>query len=326
MRVAYKECIYVHKVWVIREGFMAQYLVLDIGGTFIKYAIMDGEGQFIEQGKVPAVTDSEEGTLGALADVREAVAAYDYEGVAISMPGRIDTAKGIAHTGGAFQWVHNYPAAEKYGAVFGKPCTVANDGKCAASAENWIGALSDVNSGAVLVLGTGIGGGIVINKQVWMGATGGAGELSAFITNHEGVKNGLGWGNIGIMWAAHISAGSITGKYAALKGLDHADGIMLFDAYDAGDPIAKDVLKVFGEEAAAGICSLQSVLDLERYAIGGGISARPETTQIIKDAVDALFDPYVEFLPYGKPEIVTCKFGNEANLIGALAFHLGKNK
>ena len=326
MRVAYKECIYVHKVWVIREGFMAQYLVLDIGGTFIKYAIMDGEGQFIEQGKVPAVTDSEEGTLGALADVREAVAAYDYEGVAISMPGRIDTAKGIAHTGGAFQWVHNYPAAEKYGAVFGKPCTVANDGKCAASAENWIGALSDVNSGAVLVLGTGIGGGIVINKQVWMGATGGAGELSAFITDHEGVKNGLGWGNIGIMWAAHISAGSITGKYAALKGLDHADGIMLFDAYDAGDPIAKDVLKVFGEEAAAGICSLQSVLDLERYAIGGGISARPETTQIIKDAVDALFDPYVEFLPYGKPEIVTCKFGNEANLIGALAFHLGKNK
>ena len=305
---------------------MAQYLVLDIGGTFIKYAIMDDEGQFIEQGKVPAVTDSEEGTLGALADVREAVAAYDYEGVAISMPGRIDTAKGIAHTGGAFQWVHDYPAAEKYGAVFGKPCTVANDGKCAASAENWIGALSDVNSGAVLVLGTGIGGGIVINKQVWMGVTGGAGELSAFITDHEGVKNGLGWGNIGIMWAAHISAGSITGKYAALKGLDHADGIMLFDAYDAGDPIAKDVLKVFGEEAAAGICSLQSVLDLERYAIGGGISARPETTQIIKDAVDALFDPYLDFLPYGKPEIVTCKFGNEANLIGALAFHLGQEK
>ena len=305
---------------------MAQYLVLDIGGTFIKYAIMDDEGQFIEQGKVPAVTDSEEGTLGALADVREAVAAYDYEGVAISMPGRIDTAKGIAHTGGAFQWVHDYPAAEKYGAVFGKPCTVANDGKCAASAENWIGALSDVNSGAVLVLGTGIGGGIVINKQVWMGATGGAGELSAFITDHEGVKNGLGWGNIGIMWAAHISAGSITGKYAALKGLDHADGIMLFDAYDAGDPIAKDVLKVFGEEAAAGICSLQSVLDLERYAIGGGISARPETTQIIKDAVDALFDPYLDFLPYGKPEIVTCKFGNEANLIGALAFHLDQKK
>ena len=305
---------------------MAQYLVLDIGGTFIKYAIMDDEAQFVEQGKVPAVTNSEEGTLGALAAVRDAVSGFDYEGVAISMPGRIDTAAGIAHTGGAFQWVQDYPAAEKYGAVFGKPCTIANDGKCAASAENWIGALADVNSGAVLVLGTGIGGGIVINNEVWMGATGGAGELSAFITDHEGVKNGLGWGNIGIMWAAHISAGSITGKYGAIKGIEKADGIMLFDAYEAGDPVAADVLKTFGEEAAAGICSLQSVLDLERYAIGGGISARPETTQIIKDAVDALFDPYVDFLPYGKPEIVTCKFGNEANLIGALAFHLQQHK
>ena len=301
---------------------MAQYLVLDIGGTFIKYAIMDDKAQFIEQGKVPSGTHTEQETLDSLALVRDAVADYDYEGVAISMPGRIDTDKGIAHTGGAYQWLHDYPAAEKYGAIFGKPCTIANDGKCAASAENWIGALSDVNSGAVLVLGTGIGGGIVINRQVWMGATGGAGELSAFITDHEGVKNGLGWGNIGIMWAAHISAGSITGKYGAIKGIEKADGIMLFDAYDAGDPVAVDVLKTFGEEAAAGIASLQSVLDLESYAIGGGISARPETTQIIKDAVDALFDPYVDFLPYGKPEIVTCKFGNEANLIGALAFHL----
>ena len=305
---------------------MAQYLVLDIGGTFIKYAIMDDKAQFVEQSKVPAVTSSEEGTLGALADVRDAVAGFDYEGVAISMPGRIDTAKGIAHTGGAFTWISNYPAAEKYGAVFGKPCTIANDGKCAASAENWIGALADVNSGAVLVLGTGIGGGIVINNEVWMGATGGAGELSAFITDHEGVKNGLGWGNIGIMWAAHIAASAITGKYGAIKGIEKADGIMLFDAYEAGDPIAQDVLKTFGEEAAAGIASLQSVLDVQRYAIGGGISARPETTQIIKDAVDALFDPYADFLPYGKPEIVTCKFGNEANLIGALAFFLQQHK
>ncbi len=301
---------------------MAQYLVLDIGGTFIKYAIMDGEAKFLTQGKVPAVTDSEKGTLGALADVREAVIDYGYEGVAISMPGRIDTLRGIAHTGGAFQWVHDYPAAEKYGAVFGMPCTIANDGKCAASAENWIGSLASVNSGAVLVLGTGIGGGIVINNRVWMGATGGAGELSAFLVDHSGAKNGLGWDNIGIMWASHIAASALTGKYAKMKGLEHADGIMLFDAYEAGDEVAASVLKTFGEEAAAGICALQAVLDLERYAIGGGISARPETTQIIKDAVDELFDPYVDFLPYGKPEIVTCKFGNEANLIGALAFHL----
>ena len=70
-----------------------------------------------------------------------------------------------------------------------------------------------------------------------------------------------------------------------------------------------------------GIYGIQSVLDLPRYAIGGGISARPETTTVIRDAVDKLFAEQM-MCPFGKPEVVTCKFGNEANLIGALAFHL----
>ena len=247
---------------------MAQYLVLDIGGTFIKYAIMDGSANFIEQGKVPAKTGSEQEMLASLADVREAVASFDYEGVAISMPGRIDTARGWAHTGGAFVWLSEYPAAEKYGAIFGKPCTIANDGKCAALAESWTGALADVDSGAVIVLGTGIGGGIVLNGKVWMGCSGGAGELSWLVTDYLLLSDED---------AAHVS------------------------------PV--------------GIYGIQSVLDLPRYAIGGGISARPETTTLIREGVDRIF-ALRKGLPFSKPEIVTCKFGNEANLIGALAFHL----
>ena len=297
------------------------YLALDIGGTFIKYALMDREGRFLKQGKVAAKTSSETDTLASLEAVHDMVG-EDFVGVAISMPGRIDTAAGIAHTGGAFRWVLNYPAAKRYGAVFGKPATIANDGKCAAYAESWLGALSDVDSGAVIVLGTGIGGGIVLNKKVWMGATGGAGELSAFLTSFDAAKRGIGFGNIDALWAGRVAASAITSRYALAKGLGHADGITLFDAYEAGDEDAESILKEFGFQCAAGIMSLQAVLDLPRYAIGGGISARPETTRIISDAVDELFDPNGDFLPFGKPEICTCKFGNEANLIGALAFHL----
>ena len=143
---------------------MAQYLVLDIGGTFIKYAIMDENATFLKQGKVPAVTLSEEKMLASLEELHKEVG-DDYEGVAIYMPGRIDTEKGWAYTGGAFTWLHDYPAAEKYGAIFGKPTTIANDGKCAAIAESWSGALADVDSGAVLVLGTGVGGGIVLDAD-----------------------------------------------------------------------------------------------------------------------------------------------------------------
>ena len=301
-----------------------QYLVLDIGGTFIKYAIMDREAQFIMQGKVATSTESEEAMIASLEVVRDAVADYDYEGVAISMPGRIETAKGIAHTGGAYAWLNEYPAAEKYGAVFGKPCTISNDGKCAAYAESWFGALSDVDYGAVLVLGTGIGGGIVLNKQVLMGSTGGAGELSLFVYNFDGLADSVGkeHSTNDFAWTTRISALSISKKFAELKGLEHADGVMLFDAYEEGDPDAVAVIEEYARIAAAGILSLQSVLDLQRYAIGGGISARPAATSVIAAEVNRIYDSKTS-LPYSKPEVVTCKFGNEANLIGALAFHLG---
>ena len=297
---------------------MAQYLVLDIGGTFIKYAIMDDDAQFIEQGKVPANTMSEEATLASLQAVKDAVASFDYEGVAISMPGRIDTAKGWAYTGGAFTWLHDYPAAEKYGAVFGKRCVIANDGKCAAIAESWSGALADVDSGAVLVLGTGVGGGIVLNKKVWMGCSGGAGELSWLVCDYPAIHEG----HVGsAIWAGKIAAGAIVPKFGLAKGLANADGIMLFDAYEAGDEDAKAVMDEYAVWASSGIVTLQAVLDLQRYAIGGGISARPETTDLIRDAVDKLYEIH-PYLPFSKPEIVTCKYGNEANLIGALAFYL----
>lgn len=303
---------------------MEKYLVLDIGGTFIKYAIMDREGQFLDRGKIAAHTSSEEEMLKSLEDVHAAVG-DDYEGVAISMPGRIDTAAGIAHTGGAFTWVSEYPAAEKYGAVFGKPCTIANDGKCAAIAESWSGALADVDSGAVIVLGTGIGGGIVLNGQVWMGCSGGAGELSWLVCDYPLLSDETAQHISPAMWTGHISAYSLSSAFAKRKGIEKADGIMLFEAYDAGDEDAIAILDEYAVWAAAGIINLQSVLDLPRYAIGGGISARSEMTTLVRDAVDKIFE-IRNGLPFSKPEIVTCQFGNEANLIGALAFHLRNNE
>ena len=309
---------------------MEQYLVLDIGGTFIKYALMNREGQFLDRGKVLADTSCEEAMLASLGVLAAKFSETYYEGVAISMPGRIDTAKGWAYTGGAFTWLHDYPAAEKYGAIFGdKPCTVANDGKCAAIAESWSGSLADVNSGCVLVLGTGIGGGIVLNKQVWMGCSGGAGELSWLGQNNDALHDlaTMASGRDSFLWTNRVSAKSIVGFYEEAKGAEKGtlDGIKLFAAYDAGEPEAKAVIDEFAVQMAAGILSLQCVLDVERYAIGGGISANPAATSVVRDKVNEVFDA-IPTLPFSRPEIVTCRFGNEANLIGALAFHLRRGE
>src|SRR5699024_8804179 len=129
---------------------MRQYLVLDIGGTFIKYALMGEDGSFLENGKLPSPMDSLDGLLAAVASVGEKFRGR-YEKAAVSMPGRIDTRTGMAHTGGAFPFIRETPAGQLFAGRLGCPVMVANDGKCAANAEAWTGALADTADGAVLV-------------------------------------------------------------------------------------------------------------------------------------------------------------------------------
>lgn len=309
---------------------MRQYLAVDLGGTFTKYALMDENGTFLEQGKVPSVCNSLEGMLNCITGIGNCVHGK-YEGVAVSMPGRIDTQRGLAYTGGYFTFIHNTPVAQELQQRLGVPVTVANDGKCAASAEAWSGALADVEDGAVIVLGTGTGGGVVLNKQVRMGCSFGAGEFSCLGADFAKLPQGVPdvHTNMDALWVGFMSATGLLRLYAQRKKMPSVppelDGIAFFRAYDAGEKEAAEALAEFGRYAAAGIYSLQAVLDLQRIAIGGGISARPEITETIRAAVDYQFQQ-VPITPFAKPEIVPCRYGNDANLIGALSFHLKQQR
>ena len=306
---------------------MKQYLVLDLGGTFIKYALMGDAGTFLKQGKRQSPLDSMEDLLSAVKNIGDELHG-EYIGAAVSMPGRIDTKKGIAHTGGAFRFIKDAPVGQYFEEVLHVPTTIANDGKCAASAEAWNGALADVDNGAVLVLGTGIGGGIVLNRKVWMGNTFGAGELSVFATDLNRLSQGIPEiqsENILATWSSYTSTTGLLRLYAKHKNLPQwghgLDGFTFFKAYDAEEEEAVEAFEEFGRYTAAGIYAVQAVLDLQRFAIGGGISARPEVTEKIRQCVDRQFE-IIPFTPFGKPEVVACKYGNDANLIGALSLHL----
>ncbi|MCR4952383.1 MAG: ROK family protein [Solobacterium sp.] len=307
---------------------MSRYLVLDMGGTYIKYALMNEYAEILEKGRFPAVTNTLEACLESVAEGTKQFAGK-YEAVAVSMPGRIDTERGIAHTGGSFQFFNDTPFGALLEERLGKPVTLANDGKCAVMAELRTGALRDYQNAAVFVIGTGIGGGIFLNRKVWMGTTGGAGEFSWLLSNFRAAaEQGLSWGTVGnLIWAHDTSAPGLIRMYAERKNEDPANytGQSFFEKYDEGDPDAKAALEEFGKITASGLLTLQAVLDLECYAIGGGISARSEITDIIRKC---LYDRYEEFphLPYCRPEIVPCRFGNDANLIGALGFHLEKTE
>lgn len=317
-----------------QEQKMRQFLLIDIGGTFIKYSLADENAQRQVSGKVPTPLDGMEHLLET---IRQLAAPFQgqFEGCAISMPGRIDTRNGIAHTGGmlsSFMW--EQPFATQVEEVLGVPVTIANDGKCAAAAEAWTGVLADVDCGLVLVLGTGIGGGIVLDHKVYMGAHACAGEVSNLITEMSRMEGD----DFSIrkieklagmpIWAGASSATALLAEYAARKGLSPEEpmpnGETFFAAYTAGETEAVETLKIFARRVAIGILSLQSVLDVEKVAIGGGISSAEALLPAIRRELDGLFDR-CPVIPILKPELVRCRYGNDANMIGALKFFLERN-
>ncbi len=300
------------------------YLALDLGGSSIKYGILDEEGNILSKGKTGTDRDSMEGLGQILESLRDSLNS-DYEGVAVSMPGRIDTAKGIAHTGGAYSFIEHTDMQSFYASVFHKPVVVANDGKCAAAAESWKGSLKDVCNGAVIVIGTGIGGGIILNHEVFMGSNGGAGEFSWLTADYQKVWQPMEFGksSFSSIWSGLCSSWALTLKYAELTGRNDVDGIAFFKDLNAGNETAQKVFDQFASDMAAGISALQSVLDLECYAIGGGISEEPVVREAVAEKVDELWK-LRPMMPCGKPSIVTTKYHNDANLIGAVHLYLKK--
>ena len=227
---------------------MKQYLLIDIGGTFIKYSLTDAHAQKVSGGKVPTPLTGMDDLLAAI----EGFAAPwkgQFEGCAVSMPGRIDTKRGIAHTGGilsGFMW--EQPFAALLEQQLGVPVTIANDGKCAAAAEAWTGSLAGVDNGLVLVLGTGIGGGIILNGKVYMGSHSAAGEVSNLVTELGSMEGDdfrfdvIGKVAESPVWAGKASASGLIAAYAAEKQLPahgpQPTGEEIFAAYAAGEPEA----------------------------------------------------------------------------------------
>ncbi len=294
---------------------MKHYLGIDVGGTAIKYALMDEEAQIIEKGEFETPKTN-------LDDFAEGIGQiYDHykdkiEGIAMSVPGRVDAKSGYMYTGGAIQYNYNVEMTT----ILSRRCPVKisldNDGKCAAMAELWKGSLQNIEHGVVLTLGTGIGGGIIANGKLLRGHHLAAGELSLLPTTIlEGQEMNF-WANIN-------ATSGLTRHFETRKGLPakSISGKDFFKALEENDLDAKEVLEIFSRNFANGLFAIQAVLDTQRVAIGGGISAQDALIESIQSKVDDFFKKY-QGIPQQKMEIVRCAFGNDSNLIGALYNHL----
>lgn len=295
---------------------MKTYLSIDVGGTAIKYALMNEESTILSKGDIPTPKTNLNDFIQAIVDIYEKH--KDVSGIAMSAPGRIDANRGYMFTGGALShFIMECPLADLIQEKVKVPVTIDNDAKCAASAELWKGSLQNVSCGMVLTIGTGIGGGVVVNGKVHRGFNFASGEVSGLPTTIHPVNDPFD------VWARINSTGNLTGSYAIAKGLDPkaVNGKDFFDAIHNQDAVAQQVLEDFSESFAYGLFTIQTILDTETIAIGGGVSAQPILIETIKAKLENLFTN-LTWAPQKMMKIVPCAFGNDSNLIGALYHHI----
>lgn len=294
---------------------MENYLVIDIGGSSIKFALMNIEGDFLEKGSIQTPREK-------LADLIELIQSiyYKYEGVkgiGISMPGVIDMKKGIAYTGGSLSYIQECPFASLIQeACDGIPVTIGNDAKCAGYAEVGFGVLKDVEDAIVLVFGTGIGGCIVKNREVHQGKNFSAGEVSSVKINTSDSNNPNNW------WGVNNGARGLLRKVQESTGTDKRyTGEEIFAMANAKNQLVLEALDHFCHDIAVQILNLQAIFDPEKIAIGGGISDQEIFIQSIQENIYKIYTANKGY-PILLPEVVVCKYRNDANLLGAFYQHL----
>lgn len=289
----------------------SNYLSIDIGGTNIKLALIDHSGQILSKKQVR--TPHEYGAFVATLENEIELVQDEIRGIAFSCPGKVDTDTGLISFGGALPFLDGISFIEEFQPKFGVPISVINDGKAAALSELWLGNLTGIENGLALVLGTGIGGGLILDGKLYQGKNFQAGELS-FMMKQSGKPSfedmyGMTGSAVGLVKKVNLELGTE----------DTKDGAVAFEAINQNDPSVYPIFEAFAREIAYMICNVQAILDLEKIVIGGGISAQPIVTEEIRKQYRAIRAglPFVENT-LTEVEIDSCRFLNDANLLGAL--------
>ncbi len=306
------------------------YLGIDLGGTNIAVGLVDAQCKIIAKDSRPTAHPRPyQEIVRDMAELCQEItesAGYtmaDIKGIGIGTPGSIDSNKGVVVYGNNLDW-HNVPLAEELNRYFPElPIAVENDANAAAFGE-YMATGGNVDSFVAVTLGTGVGGGIVLNKKIFRGFNGAAGELGHYTLVHNGEPCTCGkkgcWESYASVTALiqqtkraiEENPDSLMAKSA--KELGKVNGRTAFDAAKAGDPAAQKVVDQYIAYVADGVVSVINIFEPEILVIGGGISAEGEYLMAPIRNHAAEF-AYSKGLPQTRLEIAS--LGNDAGIIGA---------
>lgn len=286
-------------------------LAFDFGGSAVKYGVWNGQ-EMTDKGKFTTPKTWEEMKASLLAVFVGMV--QDFEGVALSAPGVVEVEKQMINGISAIPYIHGFNIFKELEELFNLPVAIENDANCAGMAEIYEGAAKGKKEVAFVVVGTGIGGAIFHNGQIAKGAHFYGGEFGLMYLNEGETFSKLG------------TAVQMAWRYCERKGVEKETftGEDVFRLAENGDELAKEEVNLFYEYLTQGLFSIQFSLDPEMIVLGGGVSAKEglldEVNRRMKEKL-AHFE-LNDFIP----KIVTCKYENDANLIGAAANFITSQK
>jgi len=308
---------------------MKYYAGIDLGGTNTKIGLVDEDGNIIFTTIVK--TDSMEGfekTIQRLSKILlQQVKSFglnfdDVQSVGVGVPGPVLNSR-VVKFWANFPWKNGVDLALEFEKNLGKPVKADNDVNVITLGEMWKGSAQGYKNVLGLAIGTGIGGGIIVDGKLVSGENGAGGEVGHIKVERDGKLCGCGQKGC---WEAYASATGLIREAQSRLAVNKTNGLYeqvigrdleakdIFDVAKEGDAFALDLVDYEADYIALGIGNLLNVLDPEIVVVGGGVSL----------AGDILFDKVKERLKkYAFPsttenlKIVAASLGNDAGILGA---------
>ena len=275
-------------------------VVFDIGGSAVKHGFWHNETLSEQaQFKTP---DTLNEMKEQMFEVIETHKNKGVEGVGISSPGAVNVKERRIDGISAVPYLHHFPIFDELESCFGLPVTIENDANCAGISEIELGAGKEAMNAVFIVLGTGVGGSIFINRQIYKGSHLFGGELGLLVNNQETTLSSVG------------TIVKVANKYNELTGKE-VNGKDIFELVEKKDELVIKLLDDMYWAIAHSLYNVQVSMDPELVIIGGGVSAREELPTEIGRRLQELLGKHL--VPEIMPEIKRCHYLNDANLVGA---------
>ena len=285
-------------------------LVFDFGGTSVKYTLWE-EDKLLTVSSFPTPKTWEETKVKVLEIKTKYAKAYELHGAAFSFPGCVDHVNGEIVGYSGIKYIHHFPIKHELIELLQLPVSMENDANCAALAEVWSGVAKGAKNVLFVVVGTGVGGAIVIDGKIHTGAHLYGGEFGFMFLDYDGMHDQQTLSGLG-------TAVRMAERYCRRIDVPQGtySGVEVFEFAKGDDVHAAFEVETFYKYLSIGLFNLQLSFDPEIIVIGGGISANKEIVTNLETRLnDLLRTAHVKDF---KARLLPCFYENDANLLGAV--------